>query len=82
VEAGERLGLRGSSKVLTEDDLEGRTFSPATQDVIAVLDWLVNLVETFDHANGRSKPAVACLSCAGSLQVLPWSVERARRMAA
>ena len=60
VEAGKKHGIRSDEKVLTADDLEGRTFSDATDDVRAVLDWVWNLVEIFDMANGKSKPAVGC----------------------
>ena len=60
VDAAKKHGIRSDEKVLTADDLEGRTFSDATDDVRAVLDWVWNLVEIFDMANGKSKPAVGC----------------------
>jgi len=60
VDAGKKYGIRSEEKVLTEDDLEGRTYSDATDDVKAVLNWVWDLIETFDMANNRKKPQVGC----------------------
>ncbi len=58
--AGEGRGLRTEKKVLSEDDLEGRVFSEATQDVKNALDWVWSLVEKFDMTNNKTKPEAKC----------------------
>ncbi len=60
VDAGNKLGIRSEEKVLTQGEREGRTFSEATPAVIAALDWVWNIITTFDMANGKDKPAVGC----------------------
>jgi hypothetical protein len=59
--AAEAYGVRTEKKVLTEDDLVGRTYLDATQEVISALDWAWDLVVASDLANGRDKPPVGCL---------------------
>jgi hypothetical protein len=60
IEAGEEMGIRSVSKVLSADDMDGRTLSDATPDAIAMRDWVWGLVERFDMANGKSRPEVGC----------------------
>lgn len=64
--AAKKYGVRTEEKVLTEDDLHGRTFSDATPDVLAVLDWAWDLIEAYGMTCGKEKPKAGCYHKVGT----------------
>lgn len=58
VTAAERAGVRTPSKVLTQDDREGRSVMDSTPDAEAAVDFAWHLVTKYNVANGRNRPVV------------------------
>jgi len=51
-------GVPTETQVLTASEKEGKVISEATPDMIAAVDWVWKLLETFNLTNGKAKPAV------------------------
>lgn len=58
VQAAEKAGVRTPSRVLSQDDREGREVFDSTPDAEAAVDFAWNIVEKYKVANGRSRPRV------------------------
>lgn len=60
LEAAQTLGIKTDAVVLTEDDKAQRTFSEATPEVRAALDWCWDVLVRLDMTNGKEKPPCGC----------------------
>lgn len=58
VAVAEKTGILTPSKVLTQDDREGRDIFDATPDADAAVDFAWDVVTKYNVANGRTRPAV------------------------
>lgn len=54
----EGYDVPSETKVLTKQEKEGKVLSEATADMVAAVDWVWGLLETFDLTNGKAKPPV------------------------
>jgi hypothetical protein len=57
-----KFGMRNSLDVLTKDEVDGRTITSPTQDVVSELDKMWTLLEMLGMLNGKDKPEVKCFS--------------------
>lgn len=58
--AARSFHLPSADKVLSEDDKAGRTYSPATEAVLDVFEWVWEVATLMGVTDGKGKPVVDC----------------------